>query len=415
MKKYELSISRNYVSAWTVSDAIREILQNAIDAKSDGYEMEVYYKGNTMVISTIGTTIDPSTLVLGCGNKTNDSSKIGGFSEGYKLALLVLTREGICVEIYNGDELWIPVFEKSEQFKTEVLKIESRDIVFTNSLTFMINPVSESMHEEFNDLFPCIEEEYGDTIKTDVGDLLLEERFRGKIFVGGLFVQEDNNFRYGYNFDVGCVSLDRDRKAINYYTLKRLTAVSLISAEECNIDVFNAILSSCTEARDIISNIDSASNEFALDYKYKFFKKYKLVEGTIVATSELCKLLERKGYTTFVGSEISSYIIAKADNLLSLLRNTKDELSNKNEKSDAWQNFQDSNYRSLLIWFYGIQRKLNEGDKKDFKNIVFDYDFYKELSDEFYQIEDDVFGNIPDSLDYDYIQREIDGEEEEDD
>lgn len=415
MKKYELSISRNYVSTWTVSDAIREILQNAIDAKSDGYEMEVSYEGDTMVISTIGTTIDPSTLVLGGGNKTNDSSKIGGFSEGYKLALLVLTREDICVEIRNGDELWVPVFEESEQFKTEILKIKSEDIVFTNCLTFRINPVDEAMHEEFNDLFPCIEDVYGDMIKTDVGYILLEERFRGKIFVGGLFVQKDNNFRYGYNFDVGCVSLDRDRKAINYYILKGLTAVSLISADECDIDVFNAILSSCAESRDIISNIDSASIEFVLDYKRKFFNKYNLEEGTIVATSELCKLFKKKGYRTFVGSETSSYLIAKADNFLSSLKSTKNELFNKNSEEDAWSNFDESTYRDLLVWFYGIQRKLNEYDIKDFKDMVFCSNFYEKILDDFYEIKYDVFDNLPDSLSDDYIQRKIDGEEDEDD
>lgn len=52
MKTIELSLSPKYVSGWGVEEAVREILQNAIDQKADGAEVSVSYDRETLSILT---------------------------------------------------------------------------------------------------------------------------------------------------------------------------------------------------------------------------------------------------------------------------------------------------------------------------------------------------------------------------
>lgn len=110
---YELPISPNYVSNWSIKEAIREILQNAIDSDKNGYKKEISYNkyDKSLHIKNYGITLSTSTLVLGCSSKKDIDGMIGKFGEGYKLALVVLLREGYIVNIINGGEIWLPSFK----------------------------------------------------------------------------------------------------------------------------------------------------------------------------------------------------------------------------------------------------------------------------------------------------------------
>ena len=62
MKTIELSLSPKYVSGWGVEEAVREILQNAIDQKADGAEVSVSYDRETL---SDGARLKTSTLLDG--------------------------------------------------------------------------------------------------------------------------------------------------------------------------------------------------------------------------------------------------------------------------------------------------------------------------------------------------------------
>ena len=323
MKNYELPISPNYVSNWGIKEAIREILQNAIDSDNCGHPKQILYSADGAVLTVInkGARLPLSSLVLGCSSKDDIDGMIGKFGEGYKLALVVLLRKGLKVDILNGEEEWIPSFKLSDNFGTQVLNIEVNQLpenAECDDVVFAISGIDEDLYKELQLLFPCINDDYGDVVESDNGTILLDKKFQGKMYVEGLFIQSDSNFQYGYNFKSSVVDLDRDRKAINYYELKKLTAASVVTAEKCSTEIFKAISNSYTDIKDITEVLDEASESFLTDYRDMLYEEKGLEENTLVATESVMKQLEQMDIDVPIvkGTEIESYLVAKANDKL---------------------------------------------------------------------------------------------------
>lgn len=68
----EYPISVNYVKAWTVKDAVRELLQNTMDSG------EWRIEGSALINKG---TLKPEHFLLGCSEKSS-SDAIGQFGEG---------------------------------------------------------------------------------------------------------------------------------------------------------------------------------------------------------------------------------------------------------------------------------------------------------------------------------------------
>lgn len=393
IKNYEITISPNYVSNWGINEAIREILQNAIDADKNGYKKSIYYSGDTLYVNNEGISLSAKDLILGCSSKSDQDGMIGKYGEGFKLALVVLLRKGMNVYVDNNDKLWSPSFKVSEQFGTQVLNIEESDDGRGEGLTFVISPVDQQLYNSLLNYFPCIDESFGNVVNCDNGQILLDKQFKGKMYVEGLYIQTDDNFQYGYNFNSDVVELDRDRKAINYYELRALTAQSIVTAEECNKEIFDAITKSCVDVRDIEEVIDEASESFLEEYREQFYEENELEENTLVATESVMKQLEQMDIDVPVvkGTEIQSYLIAKANDKLGIIEEAKEAIKNKDEKEEAFDDFKNSKYARLMNWFYTNKHYLPKKAQVPFLDIMKSMTPYG-----FYKISD----SIPEEFDY---------------
>lgn len=373
-ERYELPISLNYVESWGVREAIREILQNSIDANKSGYYKKIDYDDNAeiLTITNEGAKLSVSSLVLGGSSKRDMDDQIGHEGEGYKLALVVLLRNGYDITIINSDRKWVPLFEFSEKFNSKILTIHSEQIENTNNVSFIIKGITQDVFKDLYNYFPCMDDNYGETLKTDNGEILFDKRFSGRMFVEGLYIQEDKNFKYGYNFNSDVVNLDRDRKAINYYELKQLTAQSIITAEGCNPELFKAISDSYNDIKDIKEVLDDANESFLMEYRDMLYAEKNLEEDTLVATKSVMKQLEQMDIDIPVieGTEIESYLIAKANDKLGLIYEAQEQVNKKESENDAWYYVGASNWIKLRYWMSQYGKRISKEGKKEFERII---------------------------------------------
>lgn len=217
-KRYELPLARNYVQRWGVTEAVREILQNAIDSES---AFEHTLAGGNLVVRSRKSVLSPTSLLLGSTSKAADDEKIGSFGEGYKIALLVLLRNGYQVVVRNGDRVWIPEFNFSHAFGADVLCIRDEPAAsFHEGVAFEIGGLSTSDADAILRSCLLMQPAITDAIETSRGRILPSHG--GKLYVGGLFITT-TTLNYGYDMKPQCVKLERDRQTVSDWDLAMQT------------------------------------------------------------------------------------------------------------------------------------------------------------------------------------------------
>lgn len=231
-KSYPLTLVKDYVSKWGMAEAVRELIQNALDSTSPFiYSWTVEDDAWTLMLNSSLTVLTPQTLLMGATSKSEDANAIGSFGEGYKLALLVLTRLGISVQMLNGDVLWRPVFRYNRNFDAELLTIDESFLQEKGNqgLTFYIEGLSTADKEAVEESCLRMQQDIGAIKQTVYGDILLDRK--GLLYVGGLFICT-TELTYSYNIKPMYLTLERDRRTVSDWDLESLTTKMWFEAVE---------------------------------------------------------------------------------------------------------------------------------------------------------------------------------------
>lgn len=293
MARYFTNLTTNYCHLWGVWEAIRELIQNGIDEKvvnpENDFTFEYDKERETIKITNKCSILDRSSLLLGYSSKRDNEDTIGRHGDGYKSALLVLLRLGKNVKIYNyhKKEIWTPILDKSDKYNGEsVLFIDIKKHIFkkvpNHNLTWEISGITENEMSLINEKYLGFHEikdneKYYD--KETKSTILLNEKYAGKVYVNGLFVQDvKNRFKFGYDIAPKHLTLQRDRIALNVYELKMIAAKILYNYTE-NSEEGSKVVSSLVESNaDDIENLHcyfwGHKRNLSTKIKNDFFNEY---------------------------------------------------------------------------------------------------------------------------------------------
>jgi hypothetical protein len=316
MQKFEITVSPDYVAKWTIVDAVRELLQNAIDAETTGHLMRVEYneKSEELTVHSVGAKLDISSLLLGTTSKANDAKSIGQFGEGYKIATLVLLRNNKTVVFSNGlaKETWRPRFIKSRRFGCNVLGF------FIEKWSPFSAPVNELIvsvqgitnQEYFEQIVPSalmLRKDWSAVERTSLGDII---NVPGAVFVNGLYVRGHEPYKYGYNFKPQYLQLDRDRKLISDFDLEWL-ASKMWAASSDHDTVIKLISENSADTKYLVNNM-YGKIELSNQAWQEFILKYG-ANAIPVTTQEELEKLSKKYKPVLVGSGYRDLLIRSSD------------------------------------------------------------------------------------------------------
>ena len=175
----------HYCPDWTLADARRELMQNALDAGLLSHiPHSLVSKGQ----------IPEKAFMLGYSSKRNDSSALGQFGEGLKLAMLVYEREGQPLRIMVGNKL---ITTKRHTVHDE----PAVDIVMLDSDVYSENTT-------------ILFSEPQDWSSTYIDPTPRVLPYEPELYIGGLHICSlEGKFTHGYVLRPGTVTLNRDRKS----------------------------------------------------------------------------------------------------------------------------------------------------------------------------------------------------------
>lgn len=288
-KSYELPLSRDYVRHWGLKEAVRELIQNALDSESP---FEYAFAQGQLFITSRFARLEASTLVLGSTSKSDRDDAIGSFGEGYKIAMLVLTRNGFGVTLLNGNKQWVPEFRHSDQFDAEVLCINETPAHRQNQgVEFVVSGLTEEDETEIRNMCLRMQPPMSDVIGTKYGHILPSRP--GKLYVGTLFVC-DTDLTCGYDILPEHLQLERDRQTVSGWDLKQVSKNAWIDTGRLD-EVAEKIEAGIPD----VEYVEYGSTELVREACYRLFQQ-KHPGAIAVQSQEELNNLVKQGMTNTV-------------------------------------------------------------------------------------------------------------------
>ncbi len=231
MKQYETNITAGFSMQWSISKSIMEYISNMLDQGDYSFDFGEDY----LELTNHSVKVSPKSLMLGLSDKTNDPTTRGKFGSGSVQAMPALLSQGVTITITNNDLTWTPVFQYSSVWDEEVLVIlEQYNGGIGKDYVVLLEGLEEEDLKEIKQR--CLEFQAREVLySTELGDLIESgEGEEGELYVGDIFVTQNTDFKYSYNFKPHVVTLTQDRNALDSWQLRRLTAqlISQIDDED---------------------------------------------------------------------------------------------------------------------------------------------------------------------------------------
>lgn len=338
--KVQLSISTQYVPEWDAFAAVREVIQNGLDGETDGYKLNVAHSGSTLRVSNVGAKLDTKVWLLGQSGKREGGDYRGHHGEGLKLACLVLTRRGHDVKIVNGDESWTPKIEASDQFAgAEVLTVythkrQNDSGAFTVEIGNITKEAWALMKERF--LFLNKPEK---AVDTSYANVLMDEKFKGQVFVKGIWVQMNPDFKFGYDFKH--VQTDRDRRMVSSWDMKYYAAKAMEEAMTKNrVPAETVVDLLATQSHDVQDMAASYSTNVEVAAKVAEVFKSRHGENAVpVASMAEAREVEHFGKKGVVVQQALVDVLRKNKEMH--IDNVRSEAKNAVKRVYSWSEFSD--------------------------------------------------------------------------
>lgn len=369
MRKYELSISADYVPEWGVVEATREFFQNSIDEETRDASNKMFFSYDsatqTIRIGNKHSDLDIKTLLFGVTTKNKDSAMIGNHGEGYKIATVVFLRLGKSVVFYNycRREIWRPRLVKSRKYDGALVPtffVENEAIwkeVPEHSLIIEVGGITPEEYEQIKDCNLHLQENYSRR-ETSYGAILDDEKYVGRIFVGGLHICRDQRLDIGIDFKPKIVRLERDRSMVNSFDVQWYAARMIEELKDSE---------TTKKALESYSGVYINSHSVPAELRDEIAEDFMNTHGAKavpVSDQEDMEKIKKRGYKPVIVSQAKRDVILKSE----LYADIKAENDKEREKARPL-------YDRFCEFAEKIENRLEESE------VATLYEFLDEISE----------------------------------